>query len=203
MQQTNPELISRIDQIEEDAITKSIEVTKAISAILDKQKLVQVLRDIIDASPCINFKTERAKKYINHERPTLLLTLDIDKVLELYPDYLEDFKSMDVDVQRSVRTAITQTEVADKIVDLFTAIFMYIKENEYPEHFDSYKEQVMEITKELDILTIKSRINNFFKVDNKEEDETDGFSFSITSVTGFPPEEAIFTDPTIYLEVVY
>ena len=61
MQQTNPELISRIDQIEEDAIAKSIEVTKAISAILDKQKLAQVLRDIIDASPCIKFKTERAK----------------------------------------------------------------------------------------------------------------------------------------------
>ncbi len=203
MQEQNAKTLSMIDAayITDDEVMKSIEISKTIASTLDRKKLLNVLRNIIDESKCITFKTERSRNFILADRPNLLLTLDIEKAKELYPDLAPDFDLTDIDEQRNLRKTIVQNEVSNKIVDFFTATFLYIKDNKYPDNYKHCKDIVMEITKDIDIAKVKNHINNFFEIPDTEGEI--GFSFSITSVTGFPPDELIFSDPTVYLEVVY
>ena len=204
MEKKNEKVFNMLDNlnISDSDILKSIEISRSIAGALDRAKLLNMLRAIVDESSCISFKSNRAKNFIDASRPELRLTMDIKKAKKLYPDL--DFDSTVPEEQHDIRKSVTQAEVSNKIVDFFTATFLYIKTNEYPEHFADAKDKVLEITKNVDIVKLRSTINNFYKISSElEELEELGFSFAVTSVTSFPPNEDILNDPSVYLEIVY
>lgn len=55
--------------------------------VIDKKKIVEVLVDIVDDSEIVNFKNERSKKFIDHERPILNLVIDKTKMEDVYGEF--------------------------------------------------------------------------------------------------------------------
>ena len=205
MEKQNSEIIDAIDNDDTAELMQVMQAKRTVAAALNRKNLIEILREIVDASECLEFISKRAKKFISPSRPELLLQLVDDSVAKRYPAQYEQMRIKDIDIQHSARKDIVKSEISDVIVDFFTAVFMYIKNGTIPANYASQAERVQRITDGTDLNVLRDSINNLFNKKNKDGTVSDelGFIFSVITSVSFPAEEEVFTDNSVFVEIVY
>lgn len=203
--ETQSEIINTIDNDNDAELLKVMQAKRTIASALNRKNLVEILREIVDTSECLEFSSKRSRKFISPTRPELLLVLIPEAVERLYPTQFSELSTKDVTLQHNIRESIVKAEISDSIVDFFTAVFMFIKTGEVPTHYEAQKDRVMKITDGTDVVTLRDSINNLFNKTNKDGTVSEelGFIFSVITAISFPADDEIFNDNSVFVEIVY
>jgi hypothetical protein len=94
-----------------EAINEIKKITHTIFYYIDKDLLLERIRNIVDESQIVNFRNERSKKFIDKNRPVLYLVVDKDLLIK--NNQLPKFNTEDQEA--SFYSNIAFTEVLSKI----------------------------------------------------------------------------------------
>jgi hypothetical protein len=206
-----------IDNIDDEGLDKLYEIKKGIASSLDRQNVVDIIRELIQNSSCISFISERAAKFISPTRPMLQLQLDLEAAQKAYPNAKDLYQSKisksfkAEDAHRKVcdaRKIIVRDEVVVKFVDIIIGTFMYIVNGEIPKNYLPYADKIYSLIQDKDVERLRGTITNIFPKRDKEGNVIDpdllGFLFSATSGIHFAPVEAnLDNDTEFLLEFMY
>ena len=186
----------------------NVQARMTISAALDRKKLTDVVRSIVDESKCLNFYSDRARKFISVSRPELRLLIDREATAEHHPDIYAEMVAANEDKEMiDAKTKLVVAEVQREIMDFFSGVFTLIIKGEYHAGLnDKQKAHVDSIVEGLDLDDLRATVNNIFKVRNKEGELTEelGFSYGIISAITFPSDEGeVMTNDLAIIEIVY
>jgi hypothetical protein len=172
----------------EDLELRLMQARTTISAALDRSKILEIVREITDGSTVLEFKSERARKFISAARPELLLVFNDSELKKKYPNEyarLEELKkecpkdilvstidpesaSIHYSVQetRSIKETIVIEEIGQEIINFFAATFKYIINGEIPKGFKSQEKRVLDITAKLDREKLRNTVQGILVSDN-------------------------------------
>lgn len=176
-----------------------LKIRYTISAALNRNNLVEILRNIVDDSSIIDFETGRARKFILGERPELNLVIDLEKAKEKYPELPESSLYLE---EHARREEIVRREIEAEIINFFAAIFFYIRDGQLADTLQSQLPRVEKILEGRDIEELKKTIKNII-IEEVDDVENFTFHFSIFAALRFAEEEAIFEDNTFLMEILY
>lgn len=200
-----------LDSLEEDKeIEQMIAARTSFAAALDKDKLLEILRNIVDVSDCFDFISKRTRRYISASRPELLLEIDLVKATNKYPQYAEDLYVTDnspeaLEKVRDARSHVAQAELMSNLVDFFTATFKYVLEGSIPEYYSRFENNVLAIIDNRSIEVLRDQILNIFDVKDRSGNPTGelGFIFSVTAAVKLPSNDDLESDTSVTVELVY
>lgn len=200
-----------LDSLEEDKeIEQMIAARTSFAAALDKDKLLEILRKIVDTSTCFDFISKRTRRYISPSRPELLLAMDMVKAVAKYPQYAEhlyvtDYSEEALEKVRDARSHVAQAELMSNLVDFFTATFKYVLEGAVPEYYIRFEEDVLAIIDNRSTEVLRDQILNIFNVKDKSGNPTEklGFIFSVTTSVQLPSNDDLESDTSVTVELVY
>lgn len=192
----------------DEQLDKEIQLETAartsFATALNKEKLVDILREAVDASSCLDFLSGRHRRHISAFRPILELDMDVVAAQEKYPDLSADLVDFaNDDTIRNARTEVVNREVMNTIVNFFTAAFKYVLEDNIPAHYAEYSERVYEILGDRDTKELRNKLIDIFKVKDKDGNITErtGFTFSIINAVALP--EDYKDDNSVSIEIAY
>ena len=222
------------DDITDEELLLIMQARTTISAALDRSKILDAVREIVDASTVLNFKSSRARKFISASRPELLLEMDMAVFENKYPDQFKKFRAelakcpkqdlentVDSDGNqphqsiinaRAIKEEVVRSEISNEILNFFTAVFKYIITGEIAKGFENQTARVESITANLDRVELRNTVQGILVSDNDKRNGTHvsqvsddelGFIFSIVSSVSFGGGGSVFTDDSVYVEVIY
>lgn len=202
---------SALGETAQDEFETLMAVKQNIIGAIGRKKFVDILVHIIDESPYINFTSERARKYINPQRPELTLVIDEEKFTELHPESthlltLAKYRKEGIhdDGEYQIYTDAKNQIIQDAIITPYAAfvsdIFSYILQRplENEESLPFIKEMVG-VEDEKDLEGLAKRVNNITTMENDEL----MYIFSITS--GYmhnPSHEEVLNDNVVTLNLL-
>jgi len=203
------ELIDVIDnETLDEVVRREIQARMTISAALDRTKLLDILRSIIDGSQCLNFATERARRFISASRPEMRLMIDRVAVGKHHPAIYQAMMEAETDEEMiKAKDELVAVEVKHEIIEFFTGVFMLILKGSYLTSLsDKQKERVENITKGLDLDFLRKTVNDITKLRDKDGNLTNelGFTWHVISAVTFPSEEGeVMENDLTVIEIVY
>ena len=192
------EIMTAIDDLDSEDI-KNLRIRRTIASVLNRENLVDILRDIVDKSKLIDFTSNRARKFISGERPELNLVLDLDLAKDIQPKLGEEAAND----ERIMRTEIIKEEIVKPVVNFFNAIFLYIKNGELDEELKNQEKRVHSIIGDKDLIELRDSIKNIIMEVDGEGNEEMTFMFSVIAGVRLAEDEDIFGDNTFLVELVY
>lgn len=194
-----------LDILDNDEGFEEILKTRAtFSSVLNKTKLLDILRNRVDNTELLDFIIPRTRKFIDPNRPSLQLVMDLNKATAKYPELVTSTLDTDPEEYRMFLTRIVQDELTTPISDFFTSCFSYILNGTLDKVKECYKQEVMDIIGEQDILELRSRINGFFKIEEGElNSEEYGFIFSVVTSVLCNANDEILGSNEVTVEVLY
>ena len=192
------EIMTAIDDLDSEDI-KNLRIRRTIASVLNRDNLVDILRDIVDKSELIDFTSSRSRKFISGERPELNLVLDLDLAKDIQPKLGEETAND----ERIMRTEIIKEEIVKPVVNFFNAIFLYIKNGELDEELKDQEKRVHSIIGDKDLVELRDSIQNIIMEVDGEGNEEMTFMFSVIAGVRLAEDEDIFGDDTFLVELVY
>lgn len=202
---------SALGETAQDEFETLMAVKQNIIGAIGRKKFVDALVRFIDTCPYINFTSERARKYINPQRPEMTLIIDEEKFEELYPESIhlrtiakyrkegihdESAYQIFTDAKNQIIQDGIITPYASFVSDVFSYILKRPLEND--ESLPLIKEMVG-VEDEKGLEELSKRINNIVTMENDEL----MYIFSITS--GYlhnPSHEEVLNDNVVTLNLL-
>lgn len=198
-----------IDALDDEQLDKIIQqeiaARTSFATALNKVKLLDILRELVDSSPCLDFINARKRRQISAGRPELELIFDMEKAVELHPDLANDFYNFnDHAIRRTARTELVRRELMIKLLDFFSAAFKYVLDGKVPENYAEYEDRVYQILDGKNTEILRDQLIDIFKVKDKEGNLTErtGFTFSIVNSVALPPDDEP-EDDSVTVEIAY
>lgn len=95
-------------------------IKKEVSAYLDRSLIIQKIVDVIDTCKFIKFKNERVRKYIDKNKPTFNLFIDVKEILD--SKYTKSLKTTTYDKLSFEQLLKFNTSIIrQEIVDIITS----------------------------------------------------------------------------------
>jgi isoleucyl-tRNA synthetase len=116
------------------------EIRKRLLSYINIETLIEKIRDFIDESEYLDFKSKRSKKFIDTKRPVFYILIDKDKSLESekYKPKRNKFKS--ADEEASYYTNIVYGEIITKVTEYINNTIRDSKDKEGAELKEFMKE---------------------------------------------------------------
>ena len=203
------ELLDVIDNETLDAqVRREVQARMTISAALDRKRLLEILRSIVDESGCFNFTSDRARKFISAARPDMRLESDRTAAEELYPEIYEEMMEATTDEEMiDAKNKLAAAAFKSEIIQFFTGAFMLIVHGKMMDGLSEVQqERVTSITKDVDLVELRKSVNDIFKVRDKDGNFTEdlGFVYGVITAVTFPSEEGeVMTNDLTIIEVIY
>ena len=191
----------QLDQL----IQQEIAARTSFATALNKTKLLDILRELVDGSACLDFISARKRRQISAGRPELELTFNLEVAAELHPDLAPDFYNFtNHTARRTARTEVVRRELMAKLLDFFSAAFKYVLDGKVPENYAEYEERVYQILDGKNTELLREQLIDIFKVKDKEGNLTErtGFTFSIVNSVALPPDDEP-EDDSVTVEIAY
>jgi hypothetical protein len=197
-----------IDALDDEQLDKEIKqeiaARSSFATALNKEKLLEILRETVDTSTCLDFVSKRHRRHISPFRPELELVFNIAAAQELYPDLADALVNFNDDkVIRTARTELVYRELMNKVIAFFTAAFKYVLDGKVPEHYAEYEERVHQILDGRSTEVLRDQLIDIFQVKDKDGNLTErtGFTFSVVNAVSIPQDYA--TDDSVTVEIAY
>jgi hypothetical protein len=157
-------------------IDKLMNIKYNLFKFINRDELIKYLVYLIDSSECITFERNGDRNYISHNKPSINLVLNLEKIDELY-----NVESMNGNYSKKIqtRTNVVYKEIINPFSKLFINIFNRILDREIEDaSLDEWIDRIV-IHEE----NLKDKINNI----NTDDIDNLKFIFSSISSIGFPP----------------
>ena len=168
-----------------------------LTSNMNSDKVLNVLRRIVNDSDCVEFYSNRHSKFINAVRPELILRLDLEAAALKYPHLANDMMRKDnVEKLRDARSAAIQAEIAAPLMNFFTAALQTIFGEELHPPMSDYIDDVQTVFEGRDIAKLRDEINNVVKLRDKDGQLTDDacFLMVVTTSVGLPSDEELLAE---------
>lgn len=202
----NQPLIDTVDDDKE--IQQIVTARTSFAAALDRNNLLDILREIVDGSTCLDFTSARTRRFISPGRPELLLAFDPVATIAKYPQYafaVDGSVAMELKEIRKARDMIVQNEITNNLVDFFTATFKYVMDGKIPDAYTRFESHVHRVIAEKDTAYLRNHILDIFELRDGDGNPTGAmtFIFSITSATAHSSDDELIDDLSCAIELAY
>lgn len=202
---------SALGEVGQDEFETLMAVKQNIIGAVGRKKFVDALIRLIDECPYINFTSERARKYINPQRPELTLVIDEEKFKALQPDspHLTTIAKYRVEgihndneyqIYTDAKNQIIQDGIITPYASFVSDIFSFILERPLEnEELVPFIKEMIGVEDKKGLEELAKRINNITTMENDEL----MYIFSITS--GYlhnPSHEEVLNDNVVTLNLL-